>query len=293
MRGDVPSFHMQAPQSLEEALKLLKNEAGQWQPFAGGTDLMVLFEAGKLPQKKYMSLHLLNELRGITTLSETMTLGALTTFSHIRQHPVLQEEFPLLVQAAREVGGPAIQNRATIGGNIANASPAADSPPALLAYDAQIELVSRSGTRWVAYKDFHQGYKKMDLRPDELLRAVRLKRTTAGGRHYFKKVGPRQAQAISKICFAGILFFEGEKISEIRIGIGSVAAQPLRCMRTEKILRGEKLSRAVVDKAVSTFSQEISPIDDIRSTAVYRRRVSENLLRHFLMQESRYVGLDR
>src|SRR2546429_5389844 len=133
---------------------------------------MVLLEAGKLPHKNYVNIWNLKELGGIEVSDEAVTLGALTTYTEVQAHSILREEFPMLCQAARETGGVAIQNRGTLGGNIVNASPAADSPPAFLAYDAELELISKAGTRTLPYQQFHRGYKHMDLRADELLRAI-------------------------------------------------------------------------------------------------------------------------
>jgi len=169
MRANVPAYQLISPSSLGEALQVLSSEPGVWKPFAGGTDLMVLLEAGKLAHKQYINIWNLDELRGIVVAESHVTLGALTTYTQVQASPVLQAEFPMLCQAAGETGGLAIQNRGTVGGNIINASPAADSPPALLAYDAELELVSSTGARWIPYHGFHTGYKQMLLRPDELL----------------------------------------------------------------------------------------------------------------------------
>src|SRR5436190_1243275 len=204
MRAYLPSYQLISPSSLREALDALSQNDGSWKPFAGGTDLMVLLEAGKLPQKNYVNIWNLKELRGIEVSDDHVTLGALTTYSEIQNHTVLQKEFPMLVQAAKETGGIAIQNRGTLGGNIVNASPAADSPPALLAYDAELELISKSGIRRIPYSKFHTGYKQMDIRADELLSAIHLPRSGNQRVHYYRKVGTRKAQAISKVCFAGV-----------------------------------------------------------------------------------------
>src|SRR6476620_8579119 len=142
MRAYVPAYQLVSPANLAEALDLLAADNSAWKPFAGGTDLMVLLEAGKLPHRNYVNIWGLKELRGIDATDSHITLGALTTYTDVQSHPILQSEFPMLCQAASETGGLAIQNRGTIGGNIVNASPAADSPPALLAYDAEIELIS-------------------------------------------------------------------------------------------------------------------------------------------------------
>src|SRR5213595_770951 len=180
MRAYVPVYELILPATLNEALDLLTQNDGAWKPFAGGTDLMVLLEAGKLPHKNYVNIWNLKELRGIEVTDDRVILGALTTYTEVQYHPVLRTEFPMLREAARETGGIAIQNRGTLGGNIVNASPAADSPPALLAYDAELELISKEGQRQVAYSSFHNAYKQMDIRPDELLRAIRLPRSTGG-----------------------------------------------------------------------------------------------------------------
>src|ERR687888_431576 len=165
MRAYLPSYEMVVPRTLEDALALLRDEPGVWRPFAGGTDLMVLLEAGKLEHRKFFSVRHLPELRGVGEADGHVTLGALTTYTEVRRSAALAREFPMLCQAAAETGGVAIQNRGTLGGNIANASPAADSPPALLAYDAELEFVSKSGERRIPYSIFHRGYKQMDIRP--------------------------------------------------------------------------------------------------------------------------------
>src|SRR5437867_4320174 len=200
---------------------------------------MVLIEAGELPHKDYVNIWSLNELRGIEITKDKITLGALTTYSEVRANEILRDEFPMLCQAAKETGGIAIQNRGTLGGNIVNASPAADSPPALLAYDAELLLVSKQGARTIPYSSFHRGYKQMDIRPGELLRAIRLPRTTRPLTHYYRKVGTRKAQAISKVCFAAVGRMVENKVSHIRIALGSVAPIPLRCRKTEAALQNK------------------------------------------------------
>ncbi len=284
MRACVPEYDLRLPGSLSEALGLLAREPGVWQPFAGGTDLMVLLDAGKLAHKKFLSLSKLVDLHGIEVASDAVILGALTTYTEIQRNSVLQEEFPLLCAAARETGSIATQNRGTLGGNIVNASPAADSPPALLVYDADIEIVSARGVRWAPYHGFHTGYKEMRLAPDELLRAIRLRRKTKSWKQHYRKVGTRKAQAISKVCFAGAALMGAGRIRDIRIALGSVAPIVLRAVKTENALRGTKLTPETVTAAKYNLVDEISPIDDIRSTARYRLRVAQNLLEEFLSQ---------
>jgi len=287
VRAYLPAYDLRAPRTLAETLAILESEPGVWKPLAGGTDLMVLFEAGKLPDRKFLSMWKLAELRGIEVAPEAVTLGALTTYSQVQAHPVLRQEFPLLCQAAAETGGIATQNRGTLAGNIVNASPAADSPPALLVYDAELELVSARGSRWVPYQGFHTGYKQMILRPEELIRRIRLPRRTKPWRQYYRKVGTRKAQAISKVCFAGAAAVAGGQIRDIRIALGSVAPTVVRCVKTEAVLKGQSLGPAAVDAAKEVLAKEIAPIDDFRSTAQYRLRVALNLLEEFWLRLKR------
>jgi CO/xanthine dehydrogenase FAD-binding subunit len=289
MRSHVPSYQMISPSDLGDALATLARQPGVWQPFAGGTDLMVLLEAGKLPHKQYLNLWSLDELRGIEITPEHVTIGSLTTYTDVQSDPTLQAEFWMLCQAASETGGLAIQNRGTLGGNIVNASPAADSPPALLAYDAEVELVSINGARWVSYQIFHTGYKQTVMRPDELLARVRVPRATADLRQYYRKVGTRKAQAISKVCLAATARVREQSIEDIRLAFGSVAPVPLRCLKTESALRNTKLNEETIAKAKAELAREITPIDDIRSTSNYRLKVSINLLEDFLFQLTRPV----
>src|SRR6266567_1120135 len=284
MRAYVPSYQLVSPMSLNEALDVLEQNNDGWKPFAGGTDLMVLLEAGKLPHRNYVNIWNLPELGGIEAADDHVTLGALTTYTEIQEHPILREEFPMLCQAARETGGIAIQNRGTLGGNIVNASPAADSPPALLAYDAELELVSTQGLRTTPYHSFHIGYKQMNIRPDELLRTIRLPRTTKRLTHYYRKVGTRKAQAISKVCFAGVGGLIGDRIDDVRVALGSVAPIPIRCHKTESTLRNKSINSETIAAATTALTADISPIDDLRSTKSYRLQVALNLLQDFLLQ---------
>ena len=282
-------YQLVTPASLSEALDDLATNPGA-RPFAGGTDLMVLLEAGHLPPGRYVDLQHCHELLGIEYGAEGVAIGAMTSYTEIRNSPELATDYPLLGMAAAETGGVATQNRGTIGGNIANASPAADTPPALIVYDASLELISARGARRVRYDQFHQGYKKMDLQPGELIARVhmpprpivRQKPDAVSWRDYYRKVGTRRAQAISKVCFAGSLEMDAGVVKEVRIALGSVAPTVIRARRTEEALRGRRLDAAAIDDARRALLSEIAPIDDIRSTARYRARVAVNLLREFL-----------
>ncbi|HEX8558823.1 MAG TPA: xanthine dehydrogenase family protein subunit M [Pyrinomonadaceae bacterium] len=284
MRAYLPSYELTVPRTLGEALALLREEPGAWRPFAGGTDLMVLLEAGRLEHRKFFSIRHLAELRGVGEEPDgRVRVGALTTYADVRRSDLLAGRFPMLAQAARETGGVAIQNRGTVGGNIANASPAADTPPALLAYGAEVELVSAAGSRRVPYEGFHTGYKRTVMRDDELIAAVLLPRPAEGARHFYRKVGTRRAQAISKVCFAALAEAgEGGAPGEVRVAVGSVAPVVLRCRRTEEALKELRAGGEAARAAVEELGREVTPIDDVRSTARYRRRVAQNLLAEFL-----------
>ena len=207
-----------------------------------------------------------------------------------REHRLIAQEFPLLASAARWTGGIANQNRGTLGGNIVNASPAADSLPALLAYEAELILMSVRGERRVPYLGFHTGYKKMQLAPDELIRSICLRRKFSEYLHYARKAGARNAQAISKVCIAALGRLRGNvigdaiggAIEDIRIALGSMAPVPLRLTELERIIRGKSVDRELVHLARKAAGAAIQPIDDIRSTARYRSAVAGNLVAEFL-----------
>jgi CO/xanthine dehydrogenase FAD-binding subunit len=243
---------------------------------------MVLLEAGRLPPSRYLSVSQLPELHGIEVTDDDIVLGAMTTYADVLRSRVLQVECPLLCRAAAETGGIATQNRGTLGGNIANASPAADSPPALLVYDAEIEVRSLRGVRRVPYDRFHLGYKQMDLAPDEIIVAIRVARGRGGWMQGWRKIGTRRAQAISKVCFAAALDMSRGAVHDVRIAYGSVAPMVIRAAHAEAAIRGRALNGDAIAACCAALEQDIKPIDDLRSTAAYRLRVASNVLRDFL-----------
>jgi CO/xanthine dehydrogenase FAD-binding subunit len=282
MRSDPADFQLVAPGSLSGALALLAHKSQGWLPIAGGTDVMVQYAAGKLRPRKLMSIWNLPELRKMEVSQNEICIGAGCTYTDLRRHEDIARELPLLASAASWTGGIANQNRGTIGGNIVNASPAADSLPALLAYDAELLLVSVRGERRVRYRNFHTAYKKMELAPDELIRAVCIPRQFSEYVSYTRKVGTRNAQAIAKVSVAALGRLEDGAVADVRIAIGSVAPVPLRLAETERILIGQRIDPALLVLARKTAATEILPIDDIRSTARYRSAVAANLVAEFL-----------
>jgi CO/xanthine dehydrogenase FAD-binding subunit len=282
MRSDPSDYEILAPASLGDAVMLLGDNPGALLPIAGGTDLMVQYAAGTLRARKLVSIWNLPDLRRVEISPGEIQIGAGCTYTDLRERDVVKQEFPLLAQAAGWIGGIANQNRGTIGGNIANASPAGDSLPALLAYDAELILVSVRGEHRVAYRNFHKDYKKMDLAPDELIRAICLPRRFEGYVSYARKVGTRNAQAISKVCIAALGRVEHGVIEDVHVALGSVAPVPLRLAETERFLKGKRLEPALALLAREAAIAEVRPINDIRSTARYRSAVIGNLVAEFL-----------
>jgi OHCU decarboxylase len=282
MRANPAEFDLVAPGSLPAVLSLLAQKPGDSQPIAGGTDVMVQYSAGKLPARHLVSIWNLPELRRIEISADEIQIGAACTYSDLRKHEIVNSEFPLLSRAAGWTGGIANQNRGTLGGNIVNASPAADSPPALLVYEAELLLVSARSERRVPYAGFHTGYRKTQLAPDELIRAICLKRRFSGYYAHARKVGARNAQAISKVCLAALGHIANGVVDDIRLAMGSVAPVPLRLSETERIVKGKHIDPQIITLARTTAAAEIRPIDDIRSTLRYRRAVAGNLVAEFL-----------
>jgi len=282
MRSDPAEYDLVAPANLHAAVSLLASGPDRWLPIAGGTDLMVQYAAGTLRARKFISISSIPELRRIEMFAEEIQIGAGCTYTEIRKHDSVQREFPMLAKAAGWTGGIANQNRGTLGGNIVNASPAADSLPALLVYDAELILVSIRGERRVPYSTFHTGYKNMTLAADELIRAVCVPRRFGEYISYTRKVGTRNAQAVSKVCIAALARMEDGAIHDARIALGSVAPTPIRLTETERMLDGKPLDLSLVQLARGTAAAEVQPIDDIRSTARYRAAVVANLVSEFL-----------
>jgi xanthine dehydrogenase small subunit len=272
-----------SPTTLDEAYSLLA--AGAYRPLAGGTDLMVQLEADVVePPAAVLDLSRLPGLRGVSTDGYDVSIGALTTYTDLRHSPVIGARLPALAEAAATVGAAQIQNRGTIGGNICNASPAGDSLPVLLAVGATFDVGSAAGERSVSARQFWTGYRETALRDDELLLRIRFPVERAR-RTRFRKVGTRAAQAISKVVIALSYRADGETWSDVRVALGSVAPTTIRAHRTEATLEGRGPTESVADAAAAVLADEIAPIDDVRSTADYRRSVSARVLHRLLREE--------
>jgi CO/xanthine dehydrogenase FAD-binding subunit len=284
MRGNPEAHELIAPGSLAAVLELLAAAPGEWTPIAGGTELMVAHAAGCLGVHRLVSLWGIPDLRFITQTAGSISIGAGTTFSDLRAHAGIRAELPLLAKAASWIGSIANQSRATLGGNLVNGSPAADASPALLVYDAEIELISVRGRRRIRYAAFHTCYKRNAMAADELLYAVHLSLKFANHRQYLRKVGTRRAMAVSKVALAATALVENGLVSEIRLAAASLAAFPTRLPQTESALQGKPIDSNTILSARRALLAEAKPIDDIRSTAEYRRHVAANLLEEFLSE---------
>ena len=267
-----------APVDLRDALVMLARDPGP-RPIAGGTDLMVALAAGATsPADPLLDLAAIDALREIRLDDDALSIGATATFARLRRSPLVREHAPLLAEMAATVGAAQIQNRATIGGNLATASPAGDSLPVLLASDAEIVVASaRGGERIVPAADFFTAYRRTALAPDELIVRVRL--PLAPDRHgRYRKIGTRRAQAISKVVMAVTWRDDAGAWRNVRVALGSVAEVPIRARRTEAVLEGARPDAATAAAAASALAGEVRPIDDVRSTATYRQAVAARSL---------------
>ncbi len=262
------------PRSLDEALRRLRDE-GPLVPLAGCTDLYVGFHFGTVVAQRFLDLSGLQALRGIRRRGDVLVIGALATYTELIASPLVRRRVPILAEASREIGSPQIQNRGTLAGNVANASPAGDTLPVLAVAEAIVVLRSVDRERRVPFGSFYTGYRRTVMRPDELIVAVEV--PPVEGRQWFRKVGTRAAQAIAKVVMAAV------RAPHPRIALGSVAPTVVRLPQTEAVLAG---GGSLTD-AQAVLVNEIQPIDDLRSTAAYRRRVSANLLAQFWSETGR------
>jgi xanthine dehydrogenase small subunit len=267
MRTAMSELDLRSASSLDDALAIMRDEKRM--PVAGATDVYVAVNFGTLEPRRLLDIWALDELREISVREGTIVIGALATYTSLIRSAVIAERLPMLVEASQLVGGAQIQNRGTVGGNIANASPAGDSLPVFAAVDAVVVLRSVDGERRIPFGEFYTGYRKTVMRPDELIVAVEV--AAVEGKQWFRKVGTRAAQAISKIVVAAV------RAPVPRIAFGSVAPTVIRVPRTERVLA----DGGSIEEAARILGDEIAPIDDLRSSADYRRRVSVNLLRRF------------
>jgi len=286
VKSALSQLELSRPANLAHALRMLADSLGSERltPLAGGTDLFVYLNAGVHEGTRFLDLSALAELRGLRVERDgTLRAGALTTFRELGAHPKVAAGWPSLAAAARVIGAAQIQNRATLGGNVANASPAGDSLPVLLAHDATVHVASVRGERAIPFASLHTGYRRLATAEDELIVSFEIPAAPRGATAFFRKVGTRAAQSISKVVFAGLLHAGRGAVPDlVRLAWGSVAPVPVRATNAEAALLGAPPARATAAAALAALDRDIAPIDDIRSDRAYRMAVARNLLAQFL-----------
>jgi CO/xanthine dehydrogenase FAD-binding subunit len=279
----LPEFDLLRPTTLPEALEMLAKGAPDVTPLAGGTNVIVDIRAGHRSPRALLDLGKLKELRTIQTEDGHIVVGGGTTIADLLNHPLIAEHGTPLREAAANLGNPLIRNRATLAGNLVDASPAADTAPPLLTLDAEVELASSEGTRRLSLEDFLVGPNETLLRPEELLVTVRWPIPPPQSSGSFRKVGLRKASACSVVTAAVMVMWNGNGVcKEARIGLGAVAPKPIRPHAAEEALRGQPLTEQVITEVARLSAEASSPIDDVRGSAGYRKRVTEVLVRRLL-----------
>ena len=266
------------PSSITEVLKILSGGGEGIKILAGGTDLLVNLQEGLLFPRLLVDIGSLKELQIMEEKDSRVSLGALVTHARAAESDLLRKKVLPLAQSCAEIGSPQIRCRGTIGGNLVNASPAADSLPPLFVLGAGLNLKSLKGERTVPIEEFFTGVKKSVIRPDELLTEISFPSPGETGRGFFKKLGQRKALAIAKVSVAAWIDLEGERVSSARIALGAVATTVIRARRTEAYLKGKVLDQEVIAAASWMVQEESKAISDIRSTADYRDEMAGVLL---------------
>jgi len=264
------------PGSLSEAIEALKTEGAL--PICGGTDLLVKRRMGLVDPAVLVDLSFIPALRVLREEDGEIEIGAAVPITDIIDSPLVSGKLPLLPRVLGKLGSLQIRNRASLGGNIVNASPAADSAIPLLLYDASLIIVGRDGERTIPVEGFFRGPGRTALEEGELIRSVRVPIPRSDYAAFSHKVGKRKALTIAIAFLGSLARVEGEKIAEIRIAAGSVAPTPIRLRRTEGLLTGARLTPETIEKARASAHDEVSPIDDLRGSAAYRRAVIGDLV---------------
>lgn len=276
---------VRTPRDLQEVLQALDEAPPQTRLLAGGTDLMVELRTGRAAPECVIDLHRVRELRYVRPEDGGVRVGALTTCTDLVGSPEIARGADLLARAAWLVGAEQIRNRATIGGNLGTASPAADLNPVLVALDATVRLCSLRGVRDVACADFLCGYRTTLRRPDEVIESVFIAARPAGERRAFRKVGTRAAQSIAKVVLALAVVCDAGKVTRLRAAAGSVAERTVRLDHTARALEGRTPTPELVAAAARAALSDCTPIDDVRSTARYRSLVLVRVLRTLLEEQ--------
>ena len=270
-----------APQQLEELLAILAEKKEKAKMLAGGTDLVIALQEGELDYDYIVALHKIPELKGITLSGDTIVIGAMTTHTEVERSPLIRANALLLAQAAAAVGSPQIRNVGTLGGNICNASPAADTVPALIVLDASVKIVSNGSEREMPLEDLFLGMGKTKLGGDEVIKEISFKALPDGAGSIFVKLARRNALAISRISVAAIVT-SNEYVTDCRIAMGAVAPNPFRVRSAEQAWLGRSVTADNLDICVEAAFQEISATLGQRASAIYKKRAGKALVRRAL-----------
>ncbi len=280
----LPEFDLLQPRSLPEALEMLAAQGEGALPLAGGTNLVVDLRSGRRRPSLLVDISHLDELRAIRREGGMLVVGGGATIAQILDEPLIAEYAPSVREAAQVFANPLVRNRATVGGNLVDGSPAANMPPPLLVLDAEVELSSRDGRRTMPLDDFLRGVRQTARRPDELLTAVRWAIPAPGSATAFYKVGLRKSDAIAVVAVAVLVEQDAAGVCrKARIALGSVAPRVIRAREAESALEGYPLTEERVAEAARLAAAATSPISDIRASAAYRWQVSESLVRRLLL----------
>ncbi len=279
----LPEFDYFSPSSIEEAVELLRRYGGEAKVLAGGTDLLVRMKQGVVRPKYLINIKGIKELNFIEDRGDHVAIGAVTKLRSIEKSEIIRKHFTALYEAVKSMAGVQIRNMATIGGNLCNASPAADTAPPLLVFNARVRIIGGGGERVIPLKDFFTGPGKTVLGSDELLAEVLIPKPEEPTGSAFIKIA-RVAMDLAKVSVAVAVRMEGNVFKDVRVAFGAVAPTPIRAYRTEDFLKGRELSEEVLEEAADIARGEVKPITDIRSTAEYRREVSGVILKDALLK---------
>jgi CO/xanthine dehydrogenase FAD-binding subunit len=280
----LPEFELYEPESLDEALKILDQTEAV--PISGGTNMVVDLRSGRHSPPAIMDIHGLQELRGILEINGLVVVGGGVTIAELEKSPIITKHAHILWEAARSFANPLIRNRATIGGNLADASPAADTATPLLALGASLVLSNAGGSRVVPLDEFFVHVRKTTLQPNELITSLSWQIPPAASVGVYYKLGLRKADAISVVSLAVVLEADGDAIGRVRIALGSVAPKPIRVKTAEDVLKDRKLDDELIKKAARLAAETVFPITDVRASASYRYEMVETLTSRLLRQAS-------
>jgi carbon-monoxide dehydrogenase medium subunit len=279
-------LEMYQPRSLQEASRLLREKGSGGRFLAGGTDLVIAMKEKGLVPAYIVDLKRIPELTGVRENADgTITLGALTTMREVETSPLIKRKYPFLAQSAAEVGSIQIRNRATVGGNMANATPSADVAPGLIALNAIAKIAGLTGKRTVPLEDFFRGPGRTVMDSDEILTEITIPKTSPQLVGEYIKFSPREMMDLAYVGVAVAYNFvaRDSKCTDVRIVLGAVAPTPIRAKKAEEILEGQPLSEALTEKAGTMAAEESKPISDVRSTADYRRAMVAAMTKRALL----------